>query len=58
MDKQDYIDKAETIRTDPSNYEPLDKDITPKVEAKVRRAFKQTVVSYLPEGLVEEPVMV
>ena len=41
MDKQDYIDKAKTILRDPDNYEPLDKDITPKVEAKVKRAFNR-----------------
>ena len=36
------------------NYQPLEKDITSKVEAKVKRAFKQTVRGKLPDDLVND----
>ena len=54
MDKQDYIDKAHTILTDQENYERLEKDITPKVEAKIKRSFKQTVAGKLPDKLIDD----
>ena len=54
MDKTDYLKKSETILKDRSNYEVLDKNPVPKVEAESKRLFKAVTKDKLPENIVKE----
>ena len=48
LDKSDYVNKANHILEDESNYTKLDRDETSKIEASTKRIFKQTVRDKLP----------
>ena len=54
LDKSDYVDKSHAILNDRRNYEVLDKNPVPKVEAESKRVFKAVAGSRLPEGTVKE----
>ena len=54
LDKADYVGKAKHVLDDPENYERLEKDTTPKVEAKMKKAFKQKVSGKLPDNIVDD----
>ena len=54
LDKSDYVDKSRTILNDRRNYEMLDKNPVPKVEAESKRLFKAVTKDKLPDGTVKE----
>ena len=54
LNKEEYVEKAKSVLSDRDNYERLDKDITSKVEAKVKRAFKQCTEGKLPDKVIED----
>ena len=49
MDKNMYLEKAQDILGDPRNYEKLDKNTVPKVEAQTKRVFKSVSKDKLDE---------
>ena len=54
LEKSDYVDKSHAILNDRRNYEVLDKNPVPKVEAESKRVFKAVAGNRLPEGTVKE----
>ena len=54
MDKSTYLDKAQEILGDPTNYEKLTKNPVSKVEAETKRIFKSVSKDKLPEKIIKE----
>ena len=54
MDKSTYIEKAQNIVGNTSNYDALDKNPVPKVEAQTKRVFKAVSTGKLPETTIRE----
>ena len=54
LDKIDYLNKSQAILNDRNNYEVLDKNPVPKVEAETKRVFKAVTKDKLPEKTVKE----
>ena len=54
MNKSAYLDKAQDILGDRNNYETVDKNPVPKVEAQTKRIFKSVSKNKLPESVIKE----
>ena len=54
MDKDVYLKKSHDILDDRMNYEIMDKNPVPKVEAETKRVFKSVAQGKLPESVVKE----
>ena len=53
MDKTEYINKPHALN-DESNYETVNKNPVPKVEAECKRMFKNVSREKLPENTIKE----
>ena len=49
MDKAAYVDKAKTILLDANNYESINKNPVPEIEARTNRTLLSTIRGKLPE---------
>ncbi|XP_043195743.1 uncharacterized protein LOC122367039 [Amphibalanus amphitrite] len=54
MDRTEYVNKSHAILDDRNNYEAIDKNPVPKVEAECKRIFKDVSRDKLPEGTIKE----
>ena len=54
MDRDDYLTKSHTILDDARNYETLDKNPIPKVEAETKRIFRSISKGKLPDSTIQE----
>ena len=54
MDKTEYLNKSHVILNDKRNYEVLEKNPVPKVEAESKRIFRAVSNNKLPERTIKE----
>ena len=54
MDKADYLNKSHAILKERNNYESIDKNPVPKLQAETKRIFKAVTNDKLPEETIKE----